>query len=70
MTHLNAIACMGGNCSRRETCARYHADYPARERPWERLCSRGKTQMWAPMLLATAGQFRPAVLPAFTGRSA
>lgn len=68
MSHLDAIACMGGNCQRRESCARYHADFPARDVPWERICSPGKTQMWAqrrPDFPVVAGTLRGASLPAF-----
>jgi len=46
MNDMDVIACMGGNCQRRESCARYHADFPARSRPGERLCSKGGTEMW------------------------
>jgi hypothetical protein len=67
MNDMDAIACMGGYCKRRESCARYHADFPARSRPGERLCSKGGTEMWlqlgasspAPARVAPVAPVRP-----------
>jgi hypothetical protein len=46
MTYHEQIACMGGGCPKRQTCARYDAPYPARENPVERLCPKGKLLMY------------------------
>lgn len=44
------IACMGGRCPIRETCAAYHLDGVARLRPAERLC-RGNADHWRPLFV-------------------
>jgi hypothetical protein len=40
-------ACMGGFCAHRDQCARYHQI--DRKEPAERLCERGKADMFAPV---------------------
>ncbi len=67
MNYSEAIACMGGACPRREGCARYHAPHPARDNPFERLCSRKSYAMWLERPVSipvTAGTFKPFALEA------
>jgi hypothetical protein len=52
-------ACLGGWCAMRETCQHYHASYPARETPIERLCRSSKLPMYWPIFRQTAGTFEP-----------
>ena len=52
MTYSEQIACMGGNCGLRDSCARYFAPFPALARPVERLCPKGKTLMFVPVKAA------------------
>lgn len=60
MSYADAIACMGGNCTQRDRCARYHAPAPARDNPFERLCSQRSYLMFLAIPpKATAGTFRP-----------
>lgn len=57
--NTDPTACLGGWCETRETCAHYHASYPARETPIDRLCGPTKTPMYWPIFRVTAGTFKP-----------
>lgn len=44
------IACMGGWCQRRESCGRYRTN--DRKQHVERLCWKGTTDLWEPVIVA------------------
>jgi hypothetical protein len=52
---------MGGWCTRRGECARYHQ--AQRRSPSERLCIPGQSDVFAPIVVRPAGEPRAAVVP-------